>query len=279
MFLDKIALITTTMIVSGTWAAPNALSQVKNRPLPLVEKLPLSPDNLCKGMPNVFAISKQEIKEQVGILCNADGTATATFLQAIATAYQGGPTDTTIVHTERQIDLPEGPSVELLYVQGLRVPKKAVQALLGQEKYVTVPYSGAAQPSGTLKNSQSFITPPPVNLNFADTAFAVEQVLDVNAPVVFKDVSRYDLRLYLVHPNNFDFFLAARTLQAKTNHFRSAVVVRAVIADKADPNYSYTVSVLHFKMNDHDKPDPVMTNVGILMRADLKNLYNSLVAP
>ncbi len=240
------------------------------RVLPVKNTIAITPDNFCKGLPNVFAITKQNIKEQTDILCPG-GVPSATFTSLITNAYRG--TGTPTLTTIRVVEDQAAVTSEILVAYALRVPKNAVKTLLGEEQHVVVPYQGE-----NLNISAKFL-PPPLNLGEADTAFTIEQRTVVRDNVSFDDTSIHDLRMYPLYPNNFDFFMAARTLQKPSEQFKKSVVLRAVLGDATDPNSAYSVTLLHFVMNSREEHERVVEAFTNFITADMRVLYTNNSRP
>ncbi|MDQ3231234.1 MAG: hypothetical protein M3Q07_05385, partial [Pseudobdellovibrionaceae bacterium] len=114
---------------------------------------------------------------------------------------------------------------------------------------------------------------PVLNSGDAETAFTVEQRTVVDAGEEFDDISVHDLKLYRMHPNNFDFFAAVRTLRAPSEQFKKAVVVRGVMRDPANPKGSITVTVMSFVMNSRDNHENSVEAFSAFIAADAKSLH------
>jgi|GEM_PF-3367410 len=243
-----------------------AQAQFTIRPVPVKNVVAMTTDNYCKGLPSVFATTKQDIKEQTDVLC-LNGAPTSTFNTLISTAFRG--TGAPVITTIRELEIPAALSSEIFVTYALRIPKNAVATLLGEEKHVLSPYQ-----QGNLTINARFL-PTPINLGEADTAFSLEQKTIVRDNVSFDDTSLHSLRMYTLYPNNFDFFLAARTLNAPSEQFKKSVVVRAVIGDATDPKFSYSITVLHFVMNSREQHERVVTAFMNFIRSDAMALYTA----
>ncbi len=221
--------------------------------LPVENKVPLTLEGFCLGIPNVTAISSQEISQELGVLCD-NGAPTAAFQEIYSNPYQGtGNPANFIVNVPQPADL-EGQLIQIYITYAVKVPKNTVPTIIAEEPIATIPYR-----RGILRITPSFL-PPPENIGDADTSFLVQQMTDVSrnlAPrVVFSDVSTHRLNMYRLHPNNFDFFLAARTLTAPSEQFKHANVVRGVMADPENPeNSTYVFSVVNVIMNSRGDPN------------------------
>ncbi|MFW7377790.1 MAG: hypothetical protein ACOH5I_03140 [Oligoflexus sp.] len=143
--------------------------------------------------------------------------------------------------------------------------------MLAEEFFVELPYA-----FDVLKIDSSFL-PAPANNGDADISFTVEQVTNVNHErVMFNDVFRHELRMYRLHPNNFDFLLAARTLATPSEQFRKAVVLKGVIADEASPKDSaYLITVFNFIMNDREEDDGVEETFLEFIMRDMQSIYQT----
>ncbi|MFW7378812.1 MAG: hypothetical protein ACOH5I_08400 [Oligoflexus sp.] len=257
----KLNVLILTAVAAYFGPAP-AKGQEKNNTvkseLPTANVLPLTPESFCSGLPNAFAITAQEFTIEANALCPGNAPSQA-FRDLLTNAYSGQTNDPERIERDYIRDLPSsenitGNNIQIFIAYAMKVPRKGVEALLAEESFVETPYS-----RDILTINASFL-PPPVNNGEADTAFSIEQKTNVNRTdnpqVIFNDVSRHELRMYRLHPNNFDFFLAVRTLAAPSEQFSKSVVLRGVLADAAAPNdSSYIVTVLNFIMNSRDEPD------------------------
>ncbi len=237
-----------------------------NLALPARNTLPISPATWCEGSLNALKISKQAITAELAALCTG-ATPTARFATLINSAYTG--TGEAVI-TPISVGM-VGSDVQLFVAYAMKLNKPAVQTLLGEEKHVPSGYD-----VGDLKIVPKFVNPPPLNTGDCDTAFYVDQYTEVNDVIDFKETSKNELKMYRLHPNNFDFFMAARTLVAPTEQFRKAVVMRAIMADPADPKKSIAISVLNFVMNDRNgNGDNVRATFERFIEADFLALYKS----
>jgi hypothetical protein len=231
--------------------------------LPPKNTLALTPENFCLGFKNMFAITKQDFKEEADLIC--PNMAPAPMLGTLlANAYAG--TGTPVLQRLPDTIIDEN-TVKLTVAYAMKIPKPPVPALLGEEKNVPIPYMGE-----TLTIRPKIGAPVP-NEGDCDTAFTVEQRTTVDDNVSFDDMSVHDLKLYRMHPNNFDFFAAVRTLRTPSPQFKRAVVLRGVMRDPANPNASISISVLNFVMTSHDEPDNVAETFFQFIQADLRALY------
>lgn len=234
--------------------------------LPPRNSLPLTPASWCSGLLNANKITKQIYTQEAAVLC-ANGAPTPQFTALINSAYTG--TGDPVI-TPINVGMLNG-DVQLFVAYAMKLPKPAVQALLGEEKHVPSTYD-----QDNLKITAKFVNPPPSNNGDADTAFNVEQYTEVNDVISFRETSKYELKMYRLHPNNFDFFMAARTLLTPTTQFRKAVVLRAIMSDPADPKKSIALSVLNFVMNDRNgNGDNVRATFERFVEADMLALYKS----
>lgn len=245
----------------------------KTYTLPIENKLPLTLNSFCSGVPNVMAITTQNISQELSVLCNGQ-TPTATFQEIFSNPYTGDddPRDF-MVDVPPPADL-EGELIQLYVAYAVKVPKKAVSTLISEEPIALIPYA-----EGILKITPTFMEPPE-NLGDADTSFLVQQVTDVNRQnnpeVIFNDVSVHRLNMYRLHPDNFDYFLAARTLTAETEQFKVSNIVRGVMSDPVNPdNSSYVFTVLNVIMNSRGDPNG---NVGNGMRDTFFDFFETSIS-
>lgn len=232
--------------------------------LPPKNVLALTPENFCLGFKNIFAITKQSFQDEANLICpNQVPAPLLGTLLGSAFAGVGEPVINNILIQET----PETQTTQITVAYAMKIPKPPVQALLGEEKHVPASYS--VEP---LTIRPKFGAPVP-NMGDADTAFTVEQRTIVKAAVEFDDLSTHDLKLYRMHPNNFDFFAAARTLRAPSEQFKKAVVLRGVMRDPANASGSISVTVLNFVMNSREEHERVVEAFSAFIAADLKALY------
>ncbi|WP_141734654.1 hypothetical protein [Oligoflexus tunisiensis] len=259
----RILLVSLAVLAQGQTVEPGPVYSV----LAPKNELALTPENLCLGFKNVFAITKQSFQEEVNLLC-PNMAPSPLLLSLIAAPYQGvgDPVLTTIANVENADN-----TTLLTVAYAIRVPKSPAQTLIGEEKHVPVPYS--LEP---LTVTTRFMDPAP-NEGDADTVFTVEQRTVVDAGEEFDDLSVHDLKLYRMHPNNFDFLAAVRTLRTPSDQFKKAVVVRGVMKDPNDPNSSISVSVLNFLMNSRDEADNVAEVFSQFIVDDTRVLYTELI--
>ncbi|SMF18748.1 hypothetical protein [Pseudobacteriovorax antillogorgiicola] len=221
--------------------------------LPEENKVPLTLEGFCSGIPNVQAITSQNITQELEVLCS-NGTPSTVFQQIYSNPYQGsGNTEDFIVRLPQDADL-TGELVQIFIAYGMKIPKNAVPTLIAEEPIALLPYQ-----EGILTINAQFLAPPE-NQGDADTSFIVEQTTDVNRQnnpqVIFKDISKHRLNMYRLHPNNFDFFMAARTLMEETEQFKKSNIVRGVMADPENPDAStYVFSIVNVIMNSRGDPD------------------------
>ncbi|MDQ3235300.1 MAG: hypothetical protein M3Q07_26110, partial [Pseudobdellovibrionaceae bacterium] len=207
---------------------------------------------------------KQSFLDEANLICpNQTPAPLLTTLLNNAFAGVGEPVIQNILIQET----PATQTTQITVAYAMKIPKPPVPTLLGEEKHVPAAYS-----VDPLTIRPKFAAPVP-NLGDADTAFSVEQRTIVNAAVEFDDISTHDLKLYRMHPNNFDFFAAVRTLRAPSEQFKKAVVLRGVMRDPANPNGSISITVLNFVMNSREQHERVVEAFSAFIIADLKALY------
>jgi hypothetical protein len=251
--------------------------------LPVANKLPITPDNFCLGAQNVLKTAKQILSEELAVLCTGN-TASTLFKNLLAAPYAGTGTPTlTQVFAPREDG--NARTSEIMVAFAMRIPKSAVNTLLVEEKHAIVPYDSEAQPLplgnqlANMKMSFQFMEPPK-NEGDADTTFALQQTVDTRSVAVnFKDVSNHELRQYILHPNNFDFFMAGRTLVTPTEQFKKSVVVRGFITDPADATKTLVVTVAHFLMNSRDQHDQLVLAFSNFLTSDVSKLYQEQIKP
>jgi len=255
----------------------DAVHGISNQ-LPTPNVLALTPENFCLGLPNAFAITAQTFTIEANALCPGL-IPSQIFRELLQTPYTGQNNPGRFVRQLPSSETITGNNIQIFIAYAMKVPKKGVKALLAEETFVEKPYS-----EGILSIASNFL-PPPINNGEADTAFSIEQKTNVNRTnnpqVIFNDVSQHELRMYRLHPNNFDFFLAVRTLAARSEQFGKAVVLRGVIADAASPNdSSYIITVLNFVMNSRDTPgsniaDGMQDTFMAFITSDMQSVYQA----
>jgi hypothetical protein len=247
-----------------TWMLLASSASSAQNVLPPKNVIALTPENFCLGLKNAFAITKQNFAEEAAFLCPAQ-VPSPLFRTLLSNAYQGvgEPVITNILIQET----PSTKTSQVTVAYAMKINKPPFKVLLAEEKRVTTPYA-----ENPLTISAKFGTPP-LNTGDADTAFTVEQRAKVEALVSFDDISMHDLKLYRLYPNNFEFFMAARTLQTPSEQFKKSVVFRGVMRDPMNANASYSFSVLNFVMNSRDQHARVVDAFSKFIIADFKVQY------
>lgn len=251
--------------------------------LPVANKLPITPDNFCLGVQNVLKTAKQNLTDELAVLCTAN-TATTLFKNLLTAPYAGSGTPALT-----QVFAPKNDNnartSEIMVAFAMRIPKTAVNTLLVEEKHAVVSYDSEAQPPplgnqlANMKMSFQFMEPPK-NEGDADTTFALQQTVNTRSVAVnFKDVSTHELRQYILHPDNFDFFMAGRTLVAPTEQFKKSVVVRGFMTDPADATKTLVVTVAHFLMNSRDQHEQLVLAFSNFLTTDVSKLYQEQIKP
>jgi hypothetical protein len=251
--------------------------------LPVAQKLPITPDTFCLGAQNVLKTAKQVLTDELAVLCTGN-TATTLFKNLIAAPYAGTGTPALTQVFAPKLDN-NAKTSEIMLAFAMRIPKTAVNTLLVEEKHAIVPYDSEAQPPplgnqlANMKMSFQFMEPPK-NEGDADTTFALQQTVDTRSVAVnFKDVSTHELRQYILHPDNFDFFMAGRTLVAPTEQFKKSVVVRGFMTDPADATKTLVVTVAHFLMNSRDQHEQLVLAFSNFLTTDVSKLYQEQIKP
>jgi len=251
--------------------------------LPVANKLPLTPDNFCLGAQNTLKTAKQVLTEELAVLCSANA-ATTLFKNLLAAPYAGTGTPTlTQVFAPREDN--NNRTTEIMVAFAMRIPKSAVNTLLVEEKHAVVSYDSEAQPPplgnqlANMKMSFQFMEPPK-NEGDADTTFTLQQTVDTRSVAVnFKDISTHELKQYILHPDNFDFFLAGRTLVTPTEQFKKSVVVRGFLTDPTDATKTLVITVAHFLMNSRDQHDQLVLAFSNFLTTDVTKLYQEQIKP
>ena len=234
--------------------------------------LPITPDTLCAGIRAALSTAKQNLKAEADAICN-DKTANVTFLEALANVYQGQPNPEVL---SLNVDNPGNGNVANFVVYATRIKKKPVDTILAEEGIVK--QTKYKNPQNGFELALGFDNAnAAVNEGDADTAFRVVQQTfadeNINGQVGFLDTSYHDLKLYVLYPNNFDFLMAGRTLVKPTEQIKHAGVLRAVMPDATDPNYSISISVINFLMNSRGFPQQVGAAFNTFIASDLVSTY------
>jgi hypothetical protein len=251
--------------------------------LPVANKLPITTDNFCLGAQNVLKNAKQVLTDELAVLCTGN-TATTLFKNLLASPYAGTGTPT-LTSVFAPIEDNNNRTSEIMVAFAMRIPKTAVNTLLVEEKHAIVPYDSEAQPLplgnqlANMKMSFQFLDPPK-NEGDADTTFTLQQTVDTRSVAVnFKDVSTHELKQYILHPNNFDFFMAGRTLVTPTEQFKKSVVVRGFLTDPADATKTLVITVAHFLMNSRDQHEQLVLAFSNFLTTDVSKLYQEQIKP
>ncbi len=254
---------------SGIQEYPGLYSELPSGTIPPAPRnpLPLTGANFCAGVQNAMKTSKQNMAEEIALICN--GNAPTPLLASLWSAPFEGVGVPTPVNI-RVVPIDEETS-EILLAYSMRLPKKSVQTLLGEEKHAVVPYDSGNNAEDPMKMSFKFLDPP-ANTGDCDTGFLVEQFVQV--PGRFDDTTQHELKLYLMHPNNFDFFMAGRTLVAPSTQFKRSVVFRGFLTDPADASKTISTTILHFVMNSREQHERMVAAFMEFIRADMLALFN-----
>lgn len=227
----------SVLAVSLALLLPTA-SFAEKRPFPKIEKLPVSPDVFCRGFDKVFAITTQDIKREVGYLCQ-NGTPSDLLRDLVANPYKGDDQ----VRIRTLLTQQEGKNSRVIVAFSTKIPEKPLKAILTDEKKLTTHYFSKTK---YLDLTTEF-GETPVNNNDADTVFTLNVTTKVRSSKVnFDDTAREYLKFYRMHPNNFDYFFAARTLIQPTPHSIESNTIRGYMPDPNDSNATLAISVFNF---------------------------------
>lgn len=248
-------------VLSLLLSSVQAWAQTPVRPLPEKNELPITAETFCSGFKSVFAMTKQNFREEANLLCTGS-VPSALLIQLITTPSVG--TEQTVHHIKK---VQEGSNSRIIAAHSMRVPRSPVENLLNEEKHIASRY--ARDPLTLIRK----FGPPVRNMNDADVAFEIQQRAISQGRVNFDDNSLHDLKLYRLHPNNFDFFLAVQTLREPTEQFKHGVVLRGFMRDPQDPQSSLTLTVAHFVMNSRGQHDQVAGTFLNFIQDDMIQLY------
>lgn len=237
--IPKLLMIVLSFISFATYAF------AERRPFPTLQKLPSSPDSFCAGMSSVFAITTQEITREVNYLCR-DSAPTTLFRELFSSPYNGSNQ----VKVRQLLVQQEEKNSRVIVAFSTKIPLSPVKAILQEEKNTTIPYKSK---SNYLELTVDFIDPPK-NSNDADTVFGLRVRSKVRSSKVnFDDTVNEYLKFYRMHPNNFDYFFAARTLIEPSSHSIESNTLRGFMPDPNDANATIAVSVFNFLMATPEK--------------------------
>ncbi|SMF08476.1 hypothetical protein [Pseudobacteriovorax antillogorgiicola] len=202
-------------------------------------------ENLCMGLTELLNKTKQDFANEVAILC-PNGLPSEDLQRMMDNPYQGsGNVDNFIRNLDRD-DL-NNDEMQVKFYYGIKMTKDIVKTVIKEEPIAVLPYNGSV-----LKIQNAFMEPPK-NLGDSNSAFLVQQFIDVNnerRDVKFNDTSLHDLKVYQLFPDNFNFFLAARTQVEVTEQFKRSVVLKAFLTDPQNPNMVYGFNLVNMVMND-----------------------------
>ncbi|MCX6131096.1 MAG: hypothetical protein NTX25_18820 [Proteobacteria bacterium] len=245
--------------------------------IPVANKVALTLENFCLGAQNTMKTAKQNIAAELETICAA-GVPTALFKTLMASPYTGTG-NITLTQIFAPLEDSTNKTSEIMSAFMMKVPKSAVKTLLVEEKHAVSPYDSEAQvkPLGNqiAKMQMSFeFKEPPKNEGDADTTFTLMQTVTAKGgPVDFTDVTNHELKQYILYPDNFDFFMAGRTLVAPTEQFKKSVVVRGFMTDPSDANKTLVVTVVHFLMNSRDQHTQLVLAFSNFMTTDAAALF------
>ncbi len=259
-------------------AADASIPSVSNV-LPTPNKVPISPENFCAGALETMKKSKQDLSEELSAICGANGVPTQLYKTLLSTPYTGTG-NVVLRRVKAPVENQAQQTTELFVAYAMKVPKSAVATLLYEEKHATVSYDSDAQALPTEGNQQArmrmnfIFQEPPKNEGDADTTFGLQQTVAVTSLTVnFTDVSQHDLRQYILHKDNFDFFLAGRTLVTPTTQFKKSTVVRGFMTDPANAEQTLVITIAHFLMNSRQQHDQLVLAFTNFLTTDVAKLY------
>ena len=258
----KLTIIMGLMFVDPAALKASIQEKVKALVLPVKNELPVTLDSFCAGIPNVTAITKQQIEDELAVFCDAENKPTQTLINLAAAPYVGvGNAEDFVLVLPTAQDIP-ATKMNLNIAYAIRIKKSAVKALIAEEPNALVPYASPEDDDTVLTIETKFLEAPN-NEGEADTSFTVEQTVDVNRDgrIQFKDISTHTLSMYRIQERNLDFFLAARTLETSetvdfddegpdgSKQFDQANVVRGIMTDPNNPDEALVFSTINIIMN------------------------------
>ena len=83
------AFVLIWVLLSSAYALGKSSGEVSTLVLPDKNELPISLESFCSGIPNVTAITKQNISQELGVFCNGANQPTDTLRQLAANPYEG----------------------------------------------------------------------------------------------------------------------------------------------------------------------------------------------
>lgn len=237
--------------------------------LPEINKLPVSTNVFCAGLQKVLPTMKQDLSKEAKVLCNG-ATATPLLNDLVSAPYAGvGVPELRTIPSSQNVG--QG-NIQNYVAFAIRIPKKPVPAILAEEQLVNLTkYQNADGFSIALKIDPEL----PINEGDCDTAFRVIQnAKSTNERAVFDDVSKHDLKLYRLHPDNFDYLAAGRTLITATEQIKYATILRGFMPDPADNNYTISFSVVNSVMNGRGFNDRVGASFSGFISSDVGSSYD-----
>lgn len=237
-------------IVAAVYCCIHSLGAVaQDLPLPPKNEVPINAQSFCAGFNQVYATTKQNFKKQADYLC-AGGNPSSLLNQILSNPYQGAGAPSSFLRTIAANV--EGQYLRLVMGYGVRVPQNAVQAVLRNEKTLTLDYFGPE-----LRVMPRMIRPAR-NEREAEATLGSELIASCKADTIrFDDVTRYHINLYKMYPNNYDFFLVVRTLVQPTLQTKESTMLVGVMPDPQNPAYSIVITALEFLLHNRDHPERV----------------------
>lgn len=246
------------------------MAVAQDLPMPPKNQVPISAESFCGGFPQVFATTKQSFKKQADYLC-AGNAPTSLLTQILTNPYQGsgGPSSFLRTVTSKV----EGQYLRLIMGYGVRVPRTPVDAVLRNEKTLTLDYYGPE-----LRVMPRMIKPAR-NEREAEATLASELIASCKADTIrFDDVTRYQINLYKMYPNNFDFFLVVRTLVQPTLQTKESTMLVGLMPDPQNPSFSIVITVLEFLLHNRDHPERVRPIIENYILWYMKKVYETQTA-
>lgn len=218
-------------------------------PLPQKNDLPIRPESFCSGFTDVIKATPASFHKVIERICPA-GIPSETLNKLIANPYRGGSQGSPNFHW---IANPvEGRNVRVNFAFSISVPKDVVKAVLADDKTITLPYK-----SGALNLNTRFIDPP-ANNGEADATLATEQVAKCRSDRVnFDDTITHKMLLFKMHPNNFDFFVIARILNAPTEQTKESNMLIGYMPDPTSSERTVIFTVVDYLVNNRGYPAEV----------------------
>lgn len=242
--------------------------------LPAKQEVAKDPQSFCKGFKAIASRSPQKFQSELAVLCT-ESQPSALMLNLFSNPYAGTGTPNIVNVQTVLMQASNGIlASQMIVAHSMKVKKKPVQVLLGEESFAVKPFQSEAVAEGFL--IQSKYEKPPQNLGESEASFSLSQRAVVDDNVAFDDTSLHTLMQYSLFPNNYDMMVSVRTLNKASQEFFHSVVLRGVIADPNDAQSSIVITLMHHQIKDHGFHEEMTAAFQSFMQRDFLRLYDHL---